>query len=33
MLTNADGSAVSGPDDLILEQGFADQAAVAIANA
>jgi signal transduction histidine kinase len=33
VLTNADGRADCGPDDLILGQGLADQAAVAIANA
>ena len=33
MLTNADGEANCGSDDLVLGQGLADQAAVAIANA
>jgi signal transduction histidine kinase len=33
VLTNADGCADCGQDDLILGQGLADQAAVAIANA
>jgi signal transduction histidine kinase len=33
VLTNADGRADCGQDDLILGQGLADQAAVAIANA
>ena len=33
VLTNADGRANCGQDDLILGQGLADQAAVAIANA
>jgi signal transduction histidine kinase len=33
VLTNADGCAECGQDDLILGQGLADQAAVAIANA
>jgi signal transduction histidine kinase len=33
MLTNADGRAECGSDDLVLGQGLADQAAVAIANA
>ena len=33
MLTNANGEANCGSDDLVLGQGLADQAAVAIANA